>query len=122
MRRLFYILLLISLPLQSFASQVAGLRLSALAGVSHEIEHLGDLHHHGDDGSIHYDNSDESIAHADEHSAATQLPLLNPAAMLFSASPASLAEYPDPASHLPNPCLDDPQRPPSFAPGLAAGG
>ena len=122
MRRLLCLLLLICLPLQSFASQIAGLRALEVAGLAHEIERSEELHHHDDDGSTHYDDSDESVTHADEHSTPAQLTLLQPADLLFNLSPNSLADYPDPASHIPDPCLDAPQRPPSFAPGLAAGG
>lgn len=93
-----------------------------LAGLSHEAERLEELHHHDDDGAIHYDDSAESVTHADEHSTAAQLTLLKPADWLFDLTHDSLADYPDPASSIPDPILDDPQRPPSFAPGLAAGG
>ncbi len=93
-----------------------------MAGLSHEMEHAAELHHHEGSGAIHYDDSEASIAHADEHSAAAQFSLLNGASMIVSASPFSFADYPDPASYQPDPFLDDPQRPPAFAPGLAAGG
>lgn len=122
MRRLLCLLLLICLPLQSFASQIAGLRSLELAGLAHEIERSEELHHHDDDGSTHYDDSDASVTHADEHSSPVQLTLLKPSDLLFNLSQDSLADHPDPASPISDPCLDDPQRPPSFAPGLAAGG
>ena len=122
-RRLLCLLLLICLPLQSYASQIAGLRSLELAGLAHEIERTEELHHHhDDDGSTHYDDSDASLTHAEEHSTPVQLTLLKPADWLFNLSQDSLADYPDPAWQLPDPCLDGPQRPPSFAPGLAAGG
>jgi len=122
-RRLFCLLLLICLPLQSFASHVSSMQPLGLAGMaSHEIDRSDELHHHDDGGAIHYDGSEQSVAHADDHSAPVQFSALNRAAILFGLSPVSLADYPEPVSTIPEPCLDDPQRPPSFAPGLAAGG
>jgi hypothetical protein len=122
-RQFLCLLLLICLPLQSFAAQIDGVRALNAAVPSHEFEHAEDLHHHHeDDGSVHYDNSDESLEHADEHSPANQLSFLSPGIVSFEQAAVSVADYPDPASALPNPCLDDPPRPPSFAPGLAAGG
>ena len=122
MRRLFCILLLICLPLQSFASQVAGLQTLKVSGMFHEAERLTEMHHHDDHGSVHYDDSDESAAHADEHSAVVQVSLLNRSNLAFEVSLFSLVDFPDPASYVPKPFLDDPQRPPAFAPGLATGG
>ncbi len=115
--------MLICLPLQSFASQIAGVWAPNAASLAHVADHPEDLHHHHEnDGTIHYDESDESLQHAHEHS--TPSPLLLPSAGLVSLlqDVASVADYPEPASYIPDPCLDDPQRPPSFAPGLAAGG
>ena len=122
MRRLLCLLLLICLPLQSFASQIAGLRSLALAGLAHEIERSAELHHHDVDGSTHYDESDKSVTHAEEHSTSAQFVLLRGADLRFNLSQDPLADYPDSVSFVPDPCLDDPQRPPSSAPGLAAGG
>lgn len=123
MRRLFCLLLLVCLPLQSLASQTAGAWAASLALLTHDTDPAAQLHHHHEeDGSVHYDNSDESVEHADEHSAAPQLIVLASSVMQFSHVAATLADYPDPASYLPEPCLEDPPRPPSFAPGLAAGG
>ena len=95
-----------------------------LAGMaSHDTERVQDLHHHHDDGSaIHYDDSEQSVAHADDHSAPVQFSALNRAAITFGVSPVSLTDFPDPVSTIPAPWLDDPHRPPSFTPGLAAGG
>jgi hypothetical protein len=122
-RLLFCILLLICLPLQSFASQIAGVWAPNAASLAHVADHPEDLHHHHeDDGTIHYDESDESLQHAHEHSTPSQLLLLSPGLLPFTAHAACAADFPDPASHIPDPCLDEPQRPPAVAPGLAAGG
>ena len=88
----------------------------------HEIERLAESHHHDGHGSVHYDESDESVAHADEHSRVLQLSLLNRVSTAFRVSLSALVDFPDPASDVPNPFLDDPKRPPAFAPGLATGG
>lgn len=123
MRRLFCILLLICLPLQSFAAQFDGVRTPPAAAVSHALAHdQSQLHHHDDDGTVHYDESEASLEHAADQSSPVQFSLINPGVIAFMLPAASLADYPDPVSYIPDPCLDDPQRPPSFAPGLAAGG
>lgn len=93
-----------------------------MLGEPHETAHADDLHHHEEDGSVHYDVSADSLEHADEHSACLQFSLLALNGTVFGAKPVSLGDYPDPASYLPNPFLDAPQRPPAFAPGFAAGG
>ncbi len=123
MRQLLCILLLICLPLQSFASQSAGVRQPDAAGLRHVLDHAEDRHHHHEgDGSIHYDESDESVEHTCEGSPAPQQSLLNPAPALVCQLVISRADSPDLAAYLPLPYLEVPQRPPSFAPGLAAGG
>lgn len=122
MRRLFCLLLLICLPLQSFALQIAGIRLAS-TGTTHQLEHASDVHHHHHhDGKVHYDESDESVRHSHEPLTTMQhlVPKAEPA--LFSPMIVSLADQVDPVSYIPDPYLDDPQRPPAFAPGLAAGG
>lgn len=122
MRRLFCLVLLICLPLQSFALQFAGVRL-AVTGTAHQLEHADDVHHHHhDDGEVHYDESNESAHHSHESSTAMQHLLPKTQAALFSPLIASLADRVDPAAYIPDPFLDDPQRPPAFAPGFAAGG
>lgn len=122
MRQFLCILLLICLPLQSFALQVGVDQPLTSLGWAHEPAHSDDPHHHAEDGAAHYDESDESLAHADEHSAGLQLSILNINGFFFGATPASPGQYLDPASYIPDPFLDEPQRPPAFAPGLAAGG
>ncbi|MDM5181339.1 hypothetical protein PO883_29590 [Massilia sp. DJPM01] len=87
------------------------------------MEHTDDVHHHHhDDGKVHYDESDESAQHSHEPSATVQHFLPEVALALFSPLSQSLADRSYPASYIPDPYLDDPQRPPAFAPGLAAGG
>ena len=122
MRRLFCILLLICLPLQSFASQVAGLQSSRVSGMVHEMERLAELHHHDGHGSVHYDESDESVAHAGEHAGVVQFSLLNRSHLDVKVALSSLLDFREPASYVPDSFPDDPQRPPAFAPGLATGG
>ena len=90
--------------------------------MAHEISRADDLHHHEEDGVAHYDGSDESLEHAYEHSAGVQVSVLSFYGVFLGSKLVSLGDYPDPATHVPNPFLDDPQRPPAFAPGLAAGG
>lgn len=122
MHRLFCLLLLICLPLQSFALQIAGVRLAG-TGTTHQLEHADHVHHHHhDDGKVHYDESDESEQHSHEPSATAQNPGPKMERALFSPLNDSLADRIDPVSYIPDPYLDDPQRPPAFAPGLAAGG
>lgn len=121
MRRLFCLLLLICLPLQSFAAQVAWVRLAG-AGAAHLLAHAGQVHHHHhDDGVVHYEDSDESAQHSHDASAGAQH-LLPPAPLLFNPVKAALAGPSRHGERLPDPCLDDSQRPPAFAPGVAAGG
>lgn len=121
MRRLFCLLLLICLPLQSFAAQIGGVRLAG-SGTAHQLDHANHVyHHHHHDGKVHYDESDQSVQHSHEPSATVQH-FLPKAAALFIPLTVSLAERGDPVSCIPHPYLDDPQRPPAFAPGLAAGG
>ncbi|WP_426106661.1 hypothetical protein [Massilia sp. TSP1-1-2] len=98
------------------------MRSSTVATLAHDAARMAQLHHHDGDGAIHYDDSDESVAHAGEHSAPVQLFLINRLHSVLSVSLFSLADYPEPASYIPYPFLDDPQRPPAFAPGLATGG
>ena len=122
MRRLFCLLMLICLPLQSFALQAAGVRLAG-TGTIHQLAHVDDVHHHHhDDGKVHYDESGESVQHSHEASASAQHLLPKAMSVLFTPLLMSLGDRADPPSYIPNPYLDDPQRPPAFAPGLAAGG
>lgn len=122
MHRLLCLLLLICLPLHSFAAQIAAIGLAS-AGAQHQLAHSVDLHHHHhDDGEVHYDDSDASVDHTHEHAATVQLLLPAPASLIPPLQIASLADPAEPVSHIPHPYLDDPQRPPAFAPGLTAGG
>lgn len=123
MRQLFCLLLLICLPLQSFAMQLGGVQRFDAAGLSHEFEHVQDLHHHHEaDGTVHYDDSEASIEHTDDRSPCSQHSLLKPSTVLFDHIAVSRAARADLVQYIPLPYLEEPQRPPSFAPGLAAGG
>lgn len=122
MRRLLCLLLLICLPLQSFAAQIAGVRMAA-PGTAHQLAHADDVHHHHhDSGKVHYDESDESVQHSHESSSTVQQLLPKAACVLFCPLIVSIAYPLRPVSYIPDPYLDDPQRPPAFAPGLATGG
>ena len=94
MRRLICILLLLCLPLQSFAAQGGALLSGSLAGqaIAHELDHAAEIeHNHEDDGSVHYDDSDESVQHSHESSASLQQLLPRSSLALFSPLMRSLA-------------------------------
>lgn len=71
MRRIFCILLMLLLPLHSYAMQSGWYSSASAFDIAHEVDHLaGAEHHHGDDhGTVHYDNSSDSSSHFAEHSA-----------------------------------------------------
>lgn len=129
-RRLLCLLLLICLPLQSFALQMEDVARMTPAGVAHELDHLQERlhHHHADDddsdaeGAVHYDNSEASIEHTEKHGHCCAQLLLKPLAAPFLPFEAAFATGGEPVLSTPHPYLDGPQRPPSFAPGPAAGG
>lgn len=130
MRRLLHILLLLCLPLYGFAMQ-GGLPQAPGAAsplqpamLLHELEHEQGVahHHHEEDGSVHYDDSDESREHAQEHSSSTQPAGFGHARLAIPfARPVDTPGF-YVARRVPEPFLDGPHRPPSFAPGHAAGG
>lgn len=113
MRRFFCLLLLICLPLHSFALQ-GGLPLSAQ--IVHELEHDQGIqhHHHEDDGSIHYDQSDESAQHAQDHPASPHS-AWSPAPHVFTPAAARLSARValEPSRFVPEPFHDGPHRPPA---------
>ena len=118
MRRLICLLLLMCLPLQSFALHGVSLVRGGDAGLAHEIAHDEQVqHHHEDDGSIHYDSSDESAQHIQDHSCSQQA-LYLPAPQL-ARHPEQLISVTKPefARFIPEPFLDGPLRPPSPALG-----
>lgn len=104
------------LPLHGFAMQIGLLPAGNRFDIAHEVEHLEATshHHHGDDGSVHYDNSKESTAHFADHSASSpQLATMPSAAMpLLAIQPVTVKFY-KPAYYIPDPFLEDPQRPPT---------
>ena len=114
MRRLLCIFLLMLLPLHSFAMQGGEPFTGKLFDIVHEVEHLkATSHHHNDDGSVHYDDSDESAAHFADHAASPQSASLPSGAMpSLVIEPYTIKLY-EPAYSLPDPFLEDPQRPPS---------
>jgi hypothetical protein len=111
------------MPLQSFAMQLGGGHALVENGLLHELEHdHGIEHHHDEDGSVHYDDSDESKEHVQHHCA-------SPCHFLLTGmtspvvNPGGQGEAPRSAqSFVPDPDLEDPERPPVFAPGTATGG
>lgn len=114
MRRLICILLLMCLPLQSFAVQGGSLLFESDSSLAHELAHDERVqHHHEDDGSVHYDDSNESAQHIQDHSSSPQpayLPIPKlPAApeQLVSVAKTEFARF------IPEPFLDGPLRPPA---------
>ena len=125
MRRLICILLLLCLPLQSFALPGGALLSASLGsqGIAHELDHAAEIeHHHDDGGSVHYDDSDESEQHIDDYSSSTQVAHL--AVRFQPIAPAQCASAVDDAIawFIPTPFPDSPLRPPALSPGFAAGG
>ena len=124
LRRILHILLLLCLPLYGFAMQGGVPSNGNPVSLVHELEHDQGIshHHHADDGTIHYDDSDASRDHAQDHTSPSQpagvgLPPLPVAPeQLVSKLVSHVTQW------VPEPFLDGPSRPPSPAPGQAAGG
>lgn len=116
MRRLICILLLICLPLQSFAMQGGALPFGTTSDrdVTHALAHAEEIehHHHEDDGKVHYDNSEESVQHIQDHSSSAQIAYL--AEPFQQMAPEQLASEGGDAvpRYIPDPFLDNPLRPP----------
>lgn len=121
MHRLICILLLICLPLQSFAMQSGVLAAGPgnEHGFTHALAHAEEIehHHHDEDGSLHFDDSDESVQHVHDHCSSAQAAFLaEPFKQIAPAQPAS--ETGDAtARYIPDPFLDSPLRPPLTALG-----
>jgi len=92
--------------------------------LEHVLEHAQEIehHHHEEDGSVHYDDSQESMEHIQEHAAASAQCLFDTPCMPLEPRRLQTKIVLPFESTLPNPDLEDPQRPPVFAPGIAAGG
>jgi hypothetical protein len=124
LRRILHILLLLCLPMYGFAMQGSMPSVASPASLVHEVEHDQGIshHHHADDGTIHYDDSDASRDHAQDHTSSPQpagfgLPPLPVAPeQLVSKLVSHVTQW------IPEPFLDGPSKPPSPAPGQAAGG
>lgn len=113
-RRFLCIFLLMLLPLQGVASQSGWLAPGGAFDIAHEIEHLnGTSHHHGDDGTIHYDESGESAKHFADHCAGAQqtaaIPSLEPLHVALSLLGLVHHNW---RRYIPDPVLEQPQRPP----------
>ncbi len=119
MRRLICLLLLVCLPLQSFAMQFGSPYTGAMEfSVAHESAHEdGTEHHHDADGSVHYDHSDESARHIHDHSSSPQVAFLTAPLAALAPQPASRAIDDTVARFIPDPFLDSPLRPPAHALG-----
>lgn len=125
MRRLICILLLLCLPLQSFAMQGGPLLYSSGGGHSlgHEFEHAAEIeHHHEHDGSVHYDDSDESVQHIQDNPSSTQLAHLAGPFQPIAPEQVARAVGDALACFIPAPFPDSPLRPPSLSLGLATEG
>lgn len=119
MRRFICILLLLCLPLQSFAVQGGAPLFGSVGGnsVAHELAHAAEVaHHHDDHGALHYDDSDESAQHIHDYSSAAQAAY--PATPFQAAAPGQPACAVDgiPARFTPDPYLGSPLRPPAASP------
>lgn len=118
MRRLICILLLMCLPLQSFALQGGAVMFGSNVSMEHEIAHDGHVpHHHDGDGSLHYDDSEESSEHVQDHSSCTQPADLSvPKLPVAPEQLVSLVKT-EFSRFIPDPYLDGPLRPPAPALG-----
>lgn len=118
MRRLICILLLMCLPLQSFALQGGSMLFGTDASLEHEIAHDDHVpHHHDGDGSLHYDDSEESSEHVQDHSNCSQPADLSvPKLPVAPEQLVSLVKL-EFSRFIPDPYLDGPLRPPSPALG-----
>lgn len=113
MRRLFCILLLMCLPLQSFAVQGSSLLFGTDASLEHEIAHDDHVPHHHDGDSLHYDDSEESSEHVQDHSSCSQPADLSvPTLPVAPEQLVSLVKL-EFSRFIPDPDLDGPLRPPS---------
>jgi hypothetical protein len=124
-RRLICILLLLCLPLQSFAVQGGALLFVSTSGqgIGHELDHAAEIeHHHDDDGSVHYDGSEESAQHIEDHSSCAQVAFLAVPFQSIAPEQGACAADGALARFIPDPCLDSPLRPPAPTLGHAAGG
>jgi hypothetical protein len=112
-RRLFFLFLLLMLPLHSVAVQGNWWAQGTTIDVVHEIEHAkGISHHHGDDGSLQYDDSSASTQHGLEYCAAHQGASL-PSSAMPQLTLAALSAVPDEFTRsLPDPIPERPARPP----------
>lgn len=114
MRHFLCIVLLLLLPLHSFATVQGVVPASQVAfEVEHELDHLyGVSHHHGDDGDIHYDDSGESAQHHTEHAGSGQPSALSSLESLKVALLVRPLLHSEPSEFIPDPVLERPPRPP----------
>lgn len=123
LRRIFYVLLLLCLPLYGLAMQGGLPHTDASASLAHALEHeKGVYHHHDVDGSVHYDQSDESIEHVQDHSCSSQPAGSSMAALAVPPEQQIVGRTPFLAQAVSEPYLDGPRKPPRHALGHAAGG
>jgi hypothetical protein len=113
---------MLCLPLQTLALQwePAFAADSVTVSLAHALEHAEHVeHHHEADGSIHYDDSEESAQHMHmhDHLCGAQFCMVDGVPQLTPPSQVGREAWAEPAFHVPNPFLDNPQRPPALALG-----
>lgn len=114
MRRLLCVLLLMCLPLHSFAMQWGRMLSGEGTTLSHEVAHDSHVqHHHDDDGSVHYDDSDESSQHIQDHACTPQTAVLAAPQVAAASQPLIGKVSAEVSTFIPDPNLDSPLRPPS---------
>jgi hypothetical protein len=102
------------LPLQALALQ-DGLHIDAHAyDLQHDLAHQHGLsHHHDDHGNIQYDDSAESKQHAADTACCHHFASIVSSDIFISPESPSEAVNRAPATGIPPPFLERPQRPPS---------
>lgn len=115
MRRRLCIFLLMLLPLHGFAMQGGWLSAGNMFDIAHEIAHLEGKRHHHHSGvdAPHFDDSAESAANFADHSTCQHSVSLPSVAMPLLAIQPFTIKLHELAYYLPDPFLEDPQRPPA---------
>jgi len=114
-RKVFSLLLLLSVFWQSMAMAGSVAALESMEASSHAVQHWQDSgHHHHDDGMQHAGDSDGTVQHMHAESGGSSAGLVTlgwrGVVALRPATPAALADPPHPSPH-----LKGPLRPPQAA-------
>jgi hypothetical protein len=113
-RKLLCLLLMLILPLQAFALQGGSHPDAHAYDLQHEMAHQhGVSHHHDDSGNVHYDDSTESKQHAADSVCCHHFASIASSNLFISFDAPSEAVNRTPATGVPPPFLERPQRPPS---------